>query len=59
VAVIREKLEHPIEQLHGFTDVCFGHWFDRSRSGGTRQIKLSPEAASCTAALLLKTYRAR
>lgn len=34
VAVIREKLEHPIEQLHGFADVCFGHWFDRSRSRG-------------------------
>ena len=37
VAVIREKLDHQIEQLHGFADVCFGHWFDRSRSRGMRQ----------------------
>ena len=37
VAIIREKLEHQIEQLHGLADVCFGHWFDRSRSWGTRQ----------------------
>jgi hypothetical protein len=25
VAIIRKKLEHQIEQLHGFANVCFGH----------------------------------
>jgi hypothetical protein len=32
-AVVGKKLEHEIEQLYGFCDVRFGHWFERSRSG--------------------------
>jgi ribosomal protein S3 len=31
--VVGKKLEHEIEQLHGFCDFGVTHWFDRSRSG--------------------------
>jgi hypothetical protein len=34
-AVVGKQLEHEIEQLRGFCDFHFGHWFARSRSGVT------------------------
>ena len=44
VAVVGKKLEHEIEQLHGFCDFRLGHWFDRFRSGGD-ELSLSPGGA--------------